>query len=114
MGTSDDFGREIDSLADLVSFCIAPSLLMFSYYYDLIELNRTIFLFLSSFTLVFGAIRLARFNVYDSESENNLYVGLPTPAPIAVIKVIISLLVKICFGLALSTFKILPFKGSIA
>ena len=80
LGTSDDFGREIDSLADLVSFCIVPSLLMFSYYYDLIELNRTIFLFLSSFTLVFGAIRLARFNVYDSDSKNNLYIGLPTPA----------------------------------
>ena len=80
LGTSNDFGREIDSLADLVSFCIVPSLLIFSYYYDLIELSEIIFLFLSSFTLIFGAIRLARFNVYDSNSRNNLYIGLPTPA----------------------------------
>ena len=43
-----------------------------------------------------------------------LPLGLPTPAPIAVINAPISLLVKICFALALSTLSILPLKGSIA
>ena len=40
--------------------------------------------------------------------------GLPTPAPIAVINAPISLLVKTCLSLALSTFNIFPLKGSIA
>ena len=80
LGTSGDFGKEIDSLADLVTFCVAPSFLIFFYYYDLIQIDLIILIFLSSLTLLFGSIRLARFNVYSEQSDNLYYIGLPTPA----------------------------------
>ena len=35
LNISSDFGKEIDSLADLISFCLAPAFLLFVYYYNL-------------------------------------------------------------------------------
>jgi CDP-diacylglycerol--serine O-phosphatidyltransferase len=74
--TSSEFGKEFDSLADLVSFIIAPSVLIFT-------LNRPEFFLwrlLVCLVAVFcGAFRLARFN---SESEDKIpyfFNGLPTP-----------------------------------
>ncbi len=75
-----DFGKEIDSLADLVSFCLAPSLLIFTYYYDLINLNIYILIILSSLPLVCGAIRLADFNSNVEKTKFSYYLGLPTPS----------------------------------
>jgi len=78
--TSGNFGKEIDSLADLVSFCVAPSYLIFFYCYDLMNINLVLLIIISSSTLIFGAIRLARFNAYSEQSNNSYYIGLPTPA----------------------------------
>jgi len=79
---SSDFGKEIDSLADLVSFCIVPSFLIFVYYTvvlpDYIQLSSLIIL--SSFPLVFGAIRLAKYNALKEMRESEKYMGLPTPS----------------------------------
>ena len=80
LGISSDFGKQLDSLADLVSFCTAPSLIIFSYYYELIEINFIFLSILCSFTLFTGAIRLAKFNISEKHSNNNYYIGLPTPA----------------------------------
>ena len=80
LGTSGDFGKQIDSLADLVSFCLAPSYLFFYYYNDLINLNFIALSILSSLTLVNGAIRLAKFNIYSEQSNTSYYTGLPTTA----------------------------------
>ena len=80
LGTAGEFGREIDSLADLVSFCLAPSILIFSYSYDLLKLNLIFLIILSAFPLVCGAIRLAKFNAYKEHSEQSYYIGLPTPS----------------------------------
>tara|TARA_Y100000994_G_C15640661_1_gene421156 strand:- start:310 stop:1140 length:831 start_codon:yes stop_codon:yes gene_type:complete len=80
LGISSDFGKQLDSLADLVSFCAAPSFLIFSYYYELIEINFILLSVLSSLTLLTGAIRLAKFNISDKHSNNDYYIGLPTPA----------------------------------
>ena len=80
LGTSGEFGKEIDSLADLVSFCLAPSFLIFAYYYDPGQSNILLIIFLSSFPLICGAIRLARFNAYDIQSKQDFYLGLPTPS----------------------------------
>ena len=84
LGISSEFGKQLDSLADLVSFCVAPSLLMFSYYYefiDIVQVVNLIFLsFFCSVTLIAGAIRLAKFNISDKHSSNSYYTGLPTPA----------------------------------
>ena len=75
LGTSGNFGKEIDSLADLVSFCVAPSYLIFFYCYDLMNINLVLLIIISSSTLIFGAIRLAKFNAYPEQSDNSYYIG---------------------------------------
>ena len=84
LGTSGNFGKQIDSLADLISFCLVPSFLIFSYYYDPFDsenmnLGFGYLVTLSSLPLLCGAIRLAKFNAYDEQSEQIYYLGLPTP-----------------------------------
>jgi len=83
LNISSEFGKEIDSLADLVSFCIAPSLLLFIYYIKVIpweENNFILLILLSSFPLILGAIRLAKYNALREMRESQKYLGLPTPA----------------------------------
>jgi CDP-diacylglycerol--serine O-phosphatidyltransferase len=74
-GTATRFGEEFDSLADVVSFGVAPALLAFQW--GLWEVPRVgmavAFLF-----LVAGSIRLARFS--SSHHESLDFVGLPIPA----------------------------------
>jgi CDP-diacylglycerol--serine O-phosphatidyltransferase len=74
-GTTSSFGEAYDSLADVVSFGVAPSLLAF--HWGLSDVPRVgmavAFLF-----LVAGSIRLARFNATSHDSVN--FVGLPIPA----------------------------------
>ncbi len=60
-GKESPFGREFDSLADIVSFGVAPALLVFKIV--LYELPHRIGWFFAVFYLVCGAVRLARFNV---------------------------------------------------
>ena len=71
------FGVEFDSLADLVSFGVAPALLAFSW--ALRPYGK--FGWLAAFLFVAcGALRLARFNVQTSSGEAKYYKGLPIPA----------------------------------
>tara|TARA_B110000014_G_scaffold264192_1_gene263998 strand:- start:7537 stop:8334 length:798 start_codon:yes stop_codon:yes gene_type:complete len=83
IGVSSLFGKEIDSLADVVSFCLAPSFLIFnmiSSNFETYHPNFIITAILSSFPLLMGAIRLARFNVeHDEDNKKQYYDGLPTP-----------------------------------
>ena len=84
LNISSEFGKEIDSLADLVSFCLCPSFLTFVFYYQILILEESLDLFnlilLSSFPLIFGAIRLAKYNAIKEMRESDKYLGLPTPA----------------------------------
>ncbi len=80
-GKANAFGREFDSLADIVSFGVAPALLVFNIV--LVELQSRIGWGIASLYLVCGALRLARFNVIASLSEekaNKEFTGLPIPA----------------------------------
>lgn len=76
-GTSE-FGIELDSLSDVVSFGAAPGFLAYSFsLYQLEELG----MILSALPALCGAIRLARFNVEAREDERKDYFkGLPIPA----------------------------------
>ena len=77
-GISTDFGMEIDSLADMVSFCLAPSVMVYHLYtYGLPGISGEI---IAAAPLIFGAIRLARFNVDSSNEPSSVFTGLPTPA----------------------------------
>lgn len=76
-GSSSKFGVEYDSLADVVSFGLAPSILIYLYYF---KHWGTIGLFISFFPLLFASIRLARFNVELEGFEKKAFNGLPSPA----------------------------------
>lgn len=73
---SSRFGAELDSLADLVSFGVAPAFLIFTRYlaHDLIT-----GIIISGAFVLCGALRLARFNVTPS-SRQDVFEGLPIPA----------------------------------
>ena len=70
------FGAEYDSLSDLVSFGLAPGLLLFLW--SLESFGRMGWL-ASFFYLACGALRLARFNVQSASLEKAYFQGLPIP-----------------------------------
>ncbi len=74
--TATHFGVEFDSLADIVAFGVAPALLMYLYIGD--EYGR-IGIVASALFIIFGAVRLARFNVMTSRIEPSVFIGLPIP-----------------------------------
>ena len=88
-----DIGRELDSLADVVSFGVAPAIIIFQLLADAfpaVDVPGSFgLLLISSFMPVCGAIRLAIFNLDRSQSTN--FKGLPIPAnAIAVISLVIA------------------------
>ena len=80
--TQSAFGAEYDSLADMVSFGVAPSLVVFSWALD--ELGK--FGWAAAFIYVAcAALRLARFNTQISKADKRYFTGLASPAAAAVV-----------------------------
>ena len=77
IGISTNFGKEIDSLADMVSFCLAPSILVYSLYTQ--NMPGITGELIASAPLIMGAIRLARFNTEVYDEQPAYFTGLPTP-----------------------------------
>lgn len=75
--TTTQFGVEFDSLADVVSFCVAPAFLL--YVMVLRDLGRAAWLGALLYVIC-GALRLARFNVQVGVADRRYFVGLSTPA----------------------------------
>ena len=76
-GTASEFGVQMDSLADIVSFGLAPAIL--AYYWALVPFQR--FGWLVAFLFVVcAATRLARFNIQSAVVDKRFFVGLPSPA----------------------------------
>src|SRR6266481_4589413 len=75
--TTTQFGVEFDSLADVVSFCVAPAFMLYSL--ALSRAGRVAWLGAFLFVIC-GALRLARFNIHQGVSDRRYFVGLPTPA----------------------------------
>lgn len=80
--TTTRFGIEIDSLADVISFGVAPGIL--AYTWTLSSFGRIGWLG-SFFLVACAALRLARFNVQMGSAEKKHFTGLPTPASALVI-----------------------------
>ncbi|HSQ76209.1 MAG TPA: CDP-diacylglycerol--serine O-phosphatidyltransferase [Bacteroidota bacterium] len=74
--SSSQFGVEIDSLSDVISFGAAPAFLV--YQFALKDLNG-IGIFLSSLLMIFAGLRLARFNVQLVGFDKDHFIGLPVP-----------------------------------
>ncbi|MCK4651382.1 CDP-diacylglycerol--serine O-phosphatidyltransferase [Candidatus Babeliales bacterium] len=74
VGSESDFGVQLDSLADAISFCLAPAFLV--YFWQLRRLGL-VGIVISFLFLGFGLMRLARFNVIHQE-QKDFFLGLPT------------------------------------
>ena len=77
MKATSQFGVEYDSLADVVSFGVAPAFLMFSF--ALVGLGKPAW-FAAFLFAICAALRLARFNVYTGVTDKRFFTGLSTPA----------------------------------
>ena len=78
LGIESRFGMEFDSMADTISFCVAPSLLIYSIYVN--GLNPLVGSIISFMPIMFGTIRLARFNINHTSGIKKSYtLGLTTP-----------------------------------
>lgn len=84
--TQSAFGAEYDSLADMVSFGVAPALVAFSWMLQ--DLGQ--FGWIAAFVYVAGAaLRLARFNIQTGEMDKKWFIGLPSPSAAAIVAALI-------------------------
>lgn len=81
LGVEGDFGKELDSLADVVTFGVAPALLL---YHGVLQHWGTIGLIVAAIFPVCGALRLARFNTKTHKVAKS-FVGLPITAAGAIL-----------------------------
>ncbi|MEJ7605211.1 MAG: CDP-diacylglycerol--serine O-phosphatidyltransferase [Bryobacteraceae bacterium] len=103
--TTSDFGREMDSLADAITFGLAPAVLAFAWGFQYVDLTSSVFVrdhllrvgyFLSFIFLLCGTSRLARFNVTTNPIPKNpgrpdrkYFVGVPIPAAAGLVAAIV-------------------------
>lgn len=83
LGVSSPIGKELDSLADVVTFGVAPSAIVFYlfhqvHYPQLLESLKDFIPYTAFIMAAFSALRLARFNL--DERQSTQFIGLPTPA----------------------------------
>jgi CDP-diacylglycerol--serine O-phosphatidyltransferase len=71
-------GKDLDSLADIVSFGVAPSAMVFSILYDCLPLDWHILSYLAFMIAIFSCLRLAKFNIDTRQTTS--FIGLPVPA----------------------------------
>jgi CDP-diacylglycerol---serine O-phosphatidyltransferase len=77
LGATSEFGKEYDSLADVVTFGVAPAVMVYAWGLHVYEKlgGGIAFLFLAAVSL-----RLARFNVMTGKTDYRYFVGVPSPA----------------------------------
>ena len=123
-GTTSEFGAELDSLADAISFGVAPALLAYRWALD--DIPRLGWLACFLFAMC-GVLRLARFNVQKHSTDMRYFVGLPIPAAAGQLAAVIAfaparvagwvhglfalLLVIVLAFLMVSTLRYRSFKG---
>lgn len=79
--TQSDFGKEYDSMSDLVSFGMAPAILVYTWVADVTPVIRSLPMswLVTFFFVACAALRLARFNTQVGKVDGNYFVGLPSP-----------------------------------
>ena len=86
-GATSEFGVEFDSLADVISFGVAPAILVFTWGLESLgRLGWAIgFLFVTA-----AAMRLARFNIQGKGGDRRYFIGMPSPAAAGVLAATVS------------------------
>jgi len=100
--TTTKIGLQLDSLADMITFCVAPAVLVYVWSFGSVDKDNNLAklgLFVSFFYIFSGAFRLSRFNIQGSRPrvlregsaklDKKSFVGLPTPAAAALIASIV-------------------------
>ena len=103
--TASDFGKELDSLADVITFGVAPSLLAYIWGFRMLpltvhpDLRENVLhagVFVCFLFLICGASRLARFNISTNPQPRNpgkpghkFFVGMPIPAGAGIIAAVV-------------------------
>jgi CDP-diacylglycerol--serine O-phosphatidyltransferase len=88
-GTESPFGKEYDSLADMVAFGIAPAVLV--YQWGVVRISeyghewRRFGWVVAFFYALCAALRLARFNLHSASNDKRYFQGLPSPSAAAVV-----------------------------
>jgi len=106
LGVSGDFGKQLDSLADMTTFGVLPGIMLFQYisigygeYFIPLD-ERPIAHVLLEFTgflyALFAALRLAQFNIDENQSDS--FIGVPSPAA-ALFVASFSLILSVQYGL---------------
>lgn len=81
---SSQFGAELDSLSDFISFGLAPSLLInLSFTHQLGRIGWVI----SLFYIICAALRLARFNIENMKEKSLTFYGVPSPAAAGIVMI---------------------------
>ncbi len=94
--TTSDFGRELDSLADVITFGFAPAVLAFAWGVQFALTDHRWGFFIAFLFLTCGALRLARFNIQKNPVPKNpgrpdrkYFVGLPIPAAASLVAAVV-------------------------
>jgi len=77
LDSTSDFGIQFDSLADIVTFCLAPSVFVYMVWAE--PLGQLVGGFYAFMPLMLGSIRLAKFNLEAEGDQKNQFFGIPTP-----------------------------------
>ena len=106
LGVSGEFGKQLDSLADMTTFGVLPGIMLFQYisigygeYFIPIEerpLAHVLLEFTGFIYALFAALRLAQFNI--SENQSDSFIGVPSPAA-ALFVASFSLILSVQYGL---------------
>jgi CDP-diacylglycerol--serine O-phosphatidyltransferase len=81
LNVKSEFGKQLDSLADLISFGLLPGIILYSLLriaFNDAEGFKVYLPFIAFLIPLFSALRLAKFNIDDKQAES--FIGLPTPA----------------------------------
>lgn len=79
-GKHSEFGIQMDSLADVISAGIAPSILIYEYHLNQVGTHVAVGLLLAFLPLLFATFRLARYNVMTHQHGHQIdYSGMPAP-----------------------------------
>jgi CDP-diacylglycerol--serine O-phosphatidyltransferase len=87
MHATSEFGKEYDSLADVVTFGAAPAVLVYAW---ALHLWGRLGVGIAFLFLVAGSLRLARFNIMTAKTDHRYFVGLPIPAAALTLAAIIN------------------------